>query len=194
MGLAMHAPGNGIPLSIGANQTGTPEGFSGVLDPWELFLLGWLNDSSIFCATKAELNSNAVVLTPIDVKRDGVKTAIVRISDHQVLVVASRRAEEWSAELPKGANGIVVYEVNTTRDRNDDAVQADANGSDNGNNPAFSKWAYYLLPDGVPGGYSVRRGLTEYVLKKGQSVTFEGVVVSYIDAGADDTIRITKSA
>jgi M6 family metalloprotease-like protein len=192
MGLPQHAPGNGIPLSIGSNQTGTPEGFSGVLDPWELFLLGWLDEPNIFCASKSDLNSVNVSLTPIDVMREGTKTAIIRISDHQALVIASRRAEEWSAELPSNANGISVYEVDTTRDRNDDGVQADASGQDNGNNPAFSKWAFYLLPDGTPGGYSVRRGLGDYIVKKGQKVTFGGVVVTYVDSGQNDIVQITK--
>ena len=193
MGLAQHAPGNGIPLSIGSNQTGTPEGFAGVLDPWELFLLGWLDDTNIFCASKNDLSSNNVLLTPIDVNRDGIKTAIIQISNHQALVISSRRPEDWSAELPKGASGILVYEVDTTRDRNEDAVQADANGSDNGNNPAYSKWAFYLLPDGVSGGYTVRRGLTDYILKIGQTVTFEGVTVTYLEAGQNDTICIARS-
>jgi hypothetical protein len=180
-------------LSIGSNQTGTPEGFAGVLDPWELFLLGWLDEEQIFCASKASLGTANVSLTPLDIDRNGVKTAIVRISDHQALVIASRRSEEWSAELPKGANGVTIYEVDTTRDRNEDAVQADVNGSDNGNNPAFPKWAFYLLPDGVGGGYAIRRGLTDYVLKKGQKVTFEGVTVTYLEAGQNDTVTISRS-
>ncbi len=193
MGLAQHAPGNGKPLSIGTNQTGTPEGFAGVLDPWELFLLGWLNDEQIFCASKSALNSSTLELTPLDVNRSGTKTAIVQISNHQALVISSRRSAEWSAELPAGANGILIYEVDTTLDRNEDALQADVNGSDNGNNPAYSKWAFYLLPDGVPGGYSIRRGLTDFILKKGQAVTFEGVSVIYLSDGLNDTIRISKS-
>ena len=192
MGLAQHAPGNGIPLSIGSNQTGTPEGFAGVLDPWELFLLGWFGDDEIFCATKNDLKSSKVELSPIDVSRGGTKAAIIQISNHQALVISSRRPEGWSAELPKKASGILVYEVNTTRDRNDEAVQADADGTDNGNNPAFSKWAFYLLPDGVAGGYSVRRGLTDYILRKGQSVTFQGVTVNYLESGQNDTIMISK--
>ena len=139
------------------------------------------------------MSSNNVLLTPIDVNRDGIKTAIIQISNHQALVISSRRPEDWSAELPKGASGILVYEVDTTRDRNEDAVQADANGSDNGNNPAYSKWAFYLLPDGVSGGYTVRRGLTDYILKIGQTVTFEGVTVTYLEAGQNDTICIARS-
>ena len=194
MGLAQHAPGNGIPLSIAANQTGTPEGFSGTLDPWELFLLGWMDDKEIFCATKNDLISSKVELSPIDVNRSGIKTAIVQISDHQALVISSRRPEGWSAELPKNASGILVYEVDTTRDRNEDAVEADANGSDNGNNPKFSKWAFYLLPDGAKGGYSVRRGLSDYILRKGQSVTFSGVVINYLESGKTDTILISKKS
>jgi hypothetical protein len=117
----------------------------------------------------------------------------VQISDHQVLVIDSRRSEAWSSELPKGANGLLVYKVDTTQDRNEDAVQADANGSDNGNNPAYSKWAYYLLPDGTQGGYGIHRGLTDYILQKGQSVTFEGVSITYIDAAQNDTVRISRT-
>lgn len=192
MGLAQHAPGNGIPLSIAANNTGTPEGFSGVLDPWELLLLDWLTESEVFCAVADNLSSNTVLLTPIDVVRQGVKTAIVRLSNHQVLVITSRRPEEWSSELPSSAKGVQVFEVDTFRDRNEDGVQRDADGTDNGNNPTFSKWAFYLLPDGISGGYEIRRSLTDYILKKGQTVTFQGIKVEYIEAGLNDLVRISK--
>jgi len=194
MGLALHAPANGTPLSIASNQTGTGEGFSGVLDPWELFLLDWLTPAEIFCATKSSLTSSSVTLTPLDLNRDGAKTAIVKVSDHQALVITSRRPEEWSSELPSNASGIVVYEVDTTRDRNADAVQADASGSDNGNNPAYSKWAFYLLPDGTLGGYAVRRPLTDYILHVGQTVTYQGVMVTYSQSGYNDHVLINKTS
>ena len=189
MGLNLHAPGNGIPFSIGANQTGTGEGFSGTLDTWELFLINWLNENQIFCANKNDLKRSTISLTAIDVSRDGVKTAFIKISDHQMLVVTSRRAEEWSSGLSKNANGLLVYEVDTRRDRNTDAVEADANGLDNGNNPKYSKWAFYLLPDGSNQDYSIRRSMYEYVVQIGQSVTFEGVKVTYKYSGKDDVVE-----
>jgi hypothetical protein len=188
-GLALHAPGNGFPISLATQQTGTPQGFSGILDVWELFLLGWLNDEQIFCTSKSELSSGSISLTPIDEKTNGVKAGIVALSSTKAIVVQSRRPVDWSSELPSQATGLNIYVVDTSMDND----RTHESSGDTGNQPEYSKWAYLQLPDGVPGGPSIRRNFTDYFIQKGQSVTVDGVKVTLIDSGKKDVVRIEKT-
>lgn len=186
-GVANHAPGNGMPIGIGQNQTPTPQGFSGVMATWQLFLLDWLNPDQIFCVQKENLTSGYISLTPVDEKRYGQKMGIITLSPTTALVIESRRPIDWSAEMHSDATGILVYVVNTTldSDRSHESL-----GDDNGNQPEFSKWAYLRLPDDVQGGYSVRRNFTDYFLKQGKSVTFEGVKITLTNSTNNDLVKI----
>lgn len=187
-GLPLHAPGNGFPISLATNQTGTPQGFSGILDTWELFLLGWLNDDQIFCISKSEVKTGSVTLTPIDEKSKGVKMGIIALSASKAIVIQSRRPIDWSSELPSQATGLNIFVVDTTADND----RTHESTGDTGNQPEYSKWAYLQLPDGVTGSSSVRRNFTDYFIQKGQSVTFDGVKITLTDSGKTDSIQIEK--
>jgi hypothetical protein len=188
-GLALHAPGNGFPISLATQQTGTPQGFSGILDVWELFLLGWLPDNQIVCASKSELSSGSVILTPIDERSTGLKAAIIALSSTKALVIQSRRPIDWSNELPSQASGLNVYVVDTTQDND----RTHESTGDTGNQPEYTKWAYLQLPDGSEGGTSARRNFTDYFIQNGQSVTYDGVKISLKDSGKKDLVQIEKS-
>jgi hypothetical protein len=187
-GLALHAPGNGSPLSLATNQTGTPQGFSGILDGWELFLLGWLNDDQIFCIAKSEVKTGSFTLTPIDEKSSGVKVGIITLSTNKAIVIQSRRPIDWSSELSSQATGLNIFVVDTTKDND----RTHESAGDTGNQPEFSKWGYLLLPDGVTGGSSIRRSPYDYFIRKGQTVTFDGVKITLTDSGKLDFIQIEK--
>ena len=188
-GIANHAPGNGMPIGIGQNQTPTPQGFSGVMATWQLFLLDWLNPDQIICAKKENTKSGIIKLTPVDEERYGTKMGIITLSQTTALVIESRRPIDWSSEMDKNTTGIIVYVVNTTldSDRSHESL-----GDDNGNQPEFTKWAYLRLPDEVLGGYSVRRNFTDFFLKPGQSVTFEEIKITLMSSAADDLVSIEK--
>lgn len=188
-GVANHAPGNGMPIGIGQAQTPGPQGFSGVMSTWQLFLLDWLNLDQIFCSRIESLNSGYLKLTPLDEKRYGIKMAIIALTPTTALVIESRRPVDWSADMLKEASGLIVYLVDTTLD-NDRSKES---SGDTGNQPEYSKWAYLRLPDGVSGGYSIRRNFTDYFLKPGQSVTFQQIKITLTTSDKDDLIRVEKT-
>jgi hypothetical protein len=114
---------------------------------------------------------------------------VVRLSETKALVVESRRPAEWSAELPPSATGLNVYVVDTTLDND----RTHESSGDNGNQPEFSKWAYLRLPDGVPGGYSLpNRNFTDFFIHAGQSVTYDGIKVTLMNSGINDSVLLEK--
>ena len=186
-GMALHAPGNGFPTGLGQDQ----EGASLTIGMWEQFLLGWLKDSQVFCAPASSLTSSTVVINPLEVASSKYKTAIVPLSKTQALVVESRRPIGYSSGWDKVDSGVFVYLVDTTKDND---RSGESSGKDNGNNMAFSKWAFYLAPDRakMTNSRNFYYQYRDYFLKRGQSVTYGGVKISVLKSGATDTVRLEK--
>lgn len=74
---------------------------------YERWFLGWLDDEQVVCLPR----SQAVELTAVEVE-GGSKAAIVPLGRSKVLVIESRRAQGWDADLSRG--GAVVYTVDTS--------------------------------------------------------------------------------
>lgn len=185
-GLALHSPGNGIQTSLANNQYGT----SLVLDSWESLLMGWMPDEKVFCASLDQISSANVILSPLETKTQGKKMAIVKLNEYEAIVIESRRAIGYSSNWPKDLNGILVYRINTTLD-NDRSQEC---CGDLGNDPAFSKWGYYLLPDGHSADTS-RGPMNQHlqlVAKENDKVIYGGVKIELVYSGEQDYVKITK--
>ena len=187
-GLPEHAPGNGWPLTITSNQYATAL----AIDTWESFLAGWLDEKSIVCIKQSELKDLAVTLTPVDRNQTGTKSVMIPMSDHEILVVESRRAEDFSSELPFGFYGITAYIVDTSKDND---RSAESSGKDNGNDPTYSKFAYYLYSSsGIHPKLRLVRGQldTNILAFEGESFIYKGVKITLVKSGDFDTIQIQK--
>lgn len=185
-GLALHSPGNGIQTSLANNQYGT----SLVLDAWETFLLGWLPDEKVFCATKDQISVANIKLTPLETTIPGKRIGIIRLSDSEALIIESRRATGYSQSWPKDHNGLLVYRINTTLD-NDRSQEC---CGDLGNDPIFSKWGYYIVPEGNTVDTTQGPNLQHLQLlaKQGDKVIYDGLVIELIYSGQQDFVKITK--
>lgn len=184
-GLAQHAPGNGFQTGLTSDQYGK----SFAIDAWESFLLGWISDESVFCADANNLTNSNVKLTPREVSGDGTQMAIIRLSEYEALVVESRRPVGYSEEWPFNVSGLFVYRINTTQE-NDRSQEC---CGDTGNDPAYSKWAYFLLPEGqTVQSQNVKEAYESYVVKEGQTVTYNGVTVKLLHSDDYDYVSITK--
>jgi len=190
-GLALHAPGNGSRTGLGQEQ----EMGSTVLDAWETFLIGWMNDNQVYCLPKNLITGQTALLQPIEVKGDGYKTAIVPLDNHRALVVESRRPVGYSNFWNQVDIGTLIYLVDTTKD-NDRSQES--TGADSGNDPKFQKWGFYLVPDNrVTPKYDGRNflqvsDLKNWLMKPGDSVTYEGVKITLRSSAAQDAITIEK--
>ena len=191
-GIALHSPGNGSRTGLGQEQ----EMGSTILDVWETFLLGWLNDNQVYCLPKNQIDKQTILLQPIEVKGAGYKTSIVTLDQHRALVVESRRPVGYSDFWDKTDIGTLVYLVDTTKD-NDRSQES--TGADSGNDMRFQKWGFYLVPDNrVTPKYDGKNFLEfsnyrNWLMKPGDSVTYEGVKISLKKSDSKDTITIEKN-
>jgi hypothetical protein len=83
----------------------------------------------------------------------------------------------------------LVFKIDTTLDN--DRSQENS-GLDDGNNPTYTKWAYYLPPDGSNLASQQHTNFLQYFVHPTQTVTFMGVRVSYQTGGSTDLIKIDK--
>lgn len=184
-GLALHSPGNGFETTIATDQYGK----SLVLSAWELFRLDWIKEPNIICIDASKLLDHGVTLKPVELGSAGMKVAVVRLNQYEALVIESRRPTGYSADWEQDQRGLLIYQVDVRRD-NDRFNES--TGKDLGNDPNYSKWGYYLAPDGktITGSGGLTYG--QYILKPNDSVTFGGVKIKLINSYENDDIEITK--
>lgn len=187
-GLPEHAPGNGWPLTITSNQYGTAL----VIDSWESFLAGWLDEKSIICLNQNSIGNSTFTLTPLDRNRAGTKSIMIPLSDHEILVIESRRSEDFSIELNPEVYGLTAYVVDTSKEND---RTAESSGKDNGNDPTYSKFAYYL--NSTSGDHQVvqlKRGSldTNILAYEGESFIYRGLKITLAKSGDFDTVQIQK--
>jgi hypothetical protein len=187
-GLPGHAPGNGWPLSITANQYGVAL----AINTWESFLAGWLDEQSILCRKSSDIKDFTVTLTPVDRNQVGLKSVMIPLNDHELLVIESRRGEAFSTEMYPGFYGITTYLVDTKK--NNDRSQ-ESSGKDNGNDSTYSKFAYYLdSSSGDHRGTQLVRGYLDrnILAYEGEHFLHGGIKISLTKSGDYDTVQIQK--
>lgn len=187
-GLAMHAPSNDVPLYIG-DSIGT------VMGAWDSFVAGWRPDEVFACIDAASLGEIDLSLTSIDLNEAGYKAAIIKLNDHQVVVVESRRKGPFSDGFVQGTAGVTAHlmdsSVLTQRfDGNPDKVK--------------DYYSYMLeLDEPHPAyldlGMSFRslvhpfaKTASTTIAFKGDSFTFEGLKISVTESATYDSIKIER--
>lgn len=73
---------------------------------WERWLLGWINDDQVVCASNT--GNGSMTLTPIE-QKGGIKLIIIPTNENTAVVVESRRALGFDKLIPK--EGPLVYVV-----------------------------------------------------------------------------------
>jgi hypothetical protein len=193
--ISMHAPGNGWPLSIGANQSG----ISLALNPWEQFLFDWLPADQIYCDDIATLKTATISLSPVEREDRQTKMAVIRLSPTKAVVVESHGIDKWSnfkfgdREFPPGFYSIMAYIVDL--DKNSaPPINSDATSVSN------DDWAWGVWQK-VQGSRSNqfevnvgdRKNLADYVAVLGDSFVIEGVRIKFIGTGDYETIEISRA-
>lgn len=184
----VHAPGNGWPLSVGRNQYSVRGKFSGSVNSWESFKVGWIKDSQIFCVDGRESFSKVISdITPLEIYGGNKKLAIIRTGEHSGIGIESRRPvgyTNWNAE----DSGLLVYSIDTTvmNDRSGES------GGDCGNSRAYPKWGYLLAPEGTWVGDNPC-SFEPFVVQQGESVVFENISITLEKSEKGiDYVSITK--
>ena len=191
-GVNGHAPGNGFATGIGQNQYPQGDGlkYSGALDAWSLFLLGWIRDEQVLCIDGREPGKDSfAILTPQEISGGERKMVVIRTGDHDGIVVESRRPIGYSERWGADDSGIFVYSLNL-RVMNDRS--GESTGLDCGNNPEFEKWAYYLPPNNDERLHD-SCFFSDFIVREGDFVSHAGARVELVFSGEDlDYVRITR--
>ena len=190
-----HAPGNGWPFGIMANNTGV----SYAINAWEQFLLDWLPENQIYCDGINTLKPTVISLSPMEREVKQTKMAVIKISPTKAVVVESHGIDKWSSfntgdrSFPPGFYSVMAYVVDL------DKAAAPPNNSDgtslSNQNQAWAVWAK------VVGGKSTKypyfaaafgEDIYSTTAVLGDSFETEGVRIKFVGSGDYETIEISK--
>ena len=183
-GIAGHAPGNGSPLHIMANQFGT----AAIMDAWDSAISGWLGAENIACFDVNNLSSTptTVTMNAIDGPRTGLVSTFVKISKSQVVVIEARKKDKYS-DLPPNLEGLVAYVVDTS------VVNQRCDACNPGLELDKKQFAYYLRADGANRGYGAYGPLDlSSIAKPGESFTYNGLKIAFVSQAGQTQIQLSR--
>jgi hypothetical protein len=176
-GLALHAPDQQLPFGVQSSALG---GLG--LNEWDSMTLGWSSPADIYCVSHENLKAAEVTLVPIEREQEGVQSIMIKLSPSRVLVIESHRRDKWGTKYSLGFHGVTTYLVDTS-------VQNDPSKPDS----EKTRFANYILnPETKQRKLSNRPQWENYVLYQGESFATNGIKISLIKSGDNDTVRITK--
>ena len=206
-GIFGHAPK--IPWRIGILSTG--DSWSTALLSWDSLATGWTNPDKLYCVDKSKVTSTDIKLVPLEREQEGYQVAMIKLNNYQLLTVESHRQDKWSEGLAPGFTGVMVTLVDTTKNTTWDNPEGFANPSSVGvalKIPGVNHGPYQSVgaPHPNPGkeyrGVGIINGIgvsgdkegwdQNYFMYQGESITYEGIKISLLSTGDNDTIRIEK--
>jgi hypothetical protein len=191
-----HAPGNGWPFGVFANQAGV----SMAMNPYEQFLVDWLPENQIYCQDVATLTKSTISLTPLEREDKQTKMAIIKLSPTKAIVIESHGIDKWSSfntgdrSFPAGFYSIMAYVVDLNK-AVAPPVTADQRSLSN-QDYAWAVWAR------VEGGKSTEypyfpaafgEDIYSAVAVLGDSFLIEGIRIKFVATGDYETIEISKA-
>ena len=213
-GIKGHSPKLGLNDTLSRlGQMSTAAGWTNALLPWDAIVAGWQKPNDVYCVEKARLTTVDITLAPLEREQLGTRAVMVKLSDHQILMVESHHQGKWGLGAGPGFYGVMVSFIDTSIETTWDA-------------PAFLKnqtsTGLYLKVDGashgkhepigtvlkvngqIYHGVGVVNGIgiagdyegwdLNYLMYLGESITNSGIKVSLIKSGDNDTVRIEKVA
>jgi hypothetical protein len=188
-GLAGHAPdslefGSAPDPRTDVHLGSTQDALSKTLSTWDLFLLGWLADEEVICLDASDL--------PLEVQLEAVEarsssrpiSAMIRLSDTELLVVESKRAVGLGTDLAPSAGGVIAYRVDTTIDNN--------RAADTWDGQLGERFAWFLEPENVDGGDRFESGVNPFI-REGGSASSNGVRVAVVDSSGRDIVSLESN-
>jgi hypothetical protein len=163
---------------------------SDALSSWDALIAGWSNEEDVYCLSKEKVTKTKLTLSPLDRKQEGLKSVMVKLNNHQVLVFESRRPEKWSTPQIY-VNGLMAYIVDTK-------VINDREGESS--DQERTRTATYLTTDQrkekgsnlFAGCNRTRCDRTMIHATVGQTFTFDGIKVTLTKSGVNDEILLEK--
>lgn len=163
------------PLFAGYDLMGNQDGPTRELSGWLRFLAKWLSDEKVYCKESKNIKNLEVNLLPLNSKEQGLKLIVIPLSSTKALIIESRRDSKFSCKMSIPQNGALAYIY-------------DAN---------FSHGEEFLIPVSPNGRPRVQTPcpsppMWDSVLRSGDKINVNGIVVENLSSGSFDKIRITK--
>ena len=144
----------------------------GDLLAWDKWLIGFISDSQVQCVSNSQTSTTWV--TPSSVKSTRAKLTVVPISEFKVIAIESIRPAGLYYKLPKSSTGVLVYEIDLTKN--------------------FLETGMKLA---LPTNRDANKGpffLAEAPLREGESVITNGFKISVIESGNfGDVVKVEKA-
>jgi hypothetical protein len=192
-------------------QGSTAAGWTNALLPWDSLVWGVTKPSDVYCIDKPNLKSVDLKLVPLEREQAGIKSAMIKINDHQVLLVESHRSDKWGVGEGQGFAGAMVALIDTT-------ISTAWDNSVTPKDPCITSTGVYLrVPDlnhgshqpigqilvndgqtywgvGVVNGVGIAGDYEgwdlNHIMYTGESIIAAGLKVTLVKGGDNDTIRI----
>ena len=163
-------PMNGY--DILGNQNGPYRELSG----WLRFVIGWLEDSQVYCQDTSKSGTNEVSLVPLNDSKNGIKMVVIPTGAESAIIIESRRPTKYACNIPNLPGGVIVYTY-------------DAKLS----NQSYFLKAHY--PSDRTPVIRCEAGVTvpDVLLKTGDSVKVGNYEISVTSLGTFDQIKIVKN-
>jgi len=163
---------------------------SEALSSWDALSAGWTNEEDIYCLSKEKVTKTALTLSPLDRKQKGLKSVMIKLNEHQVLVFESRRPDKWS--LPSlNLKGLTAYVVDTKKvtDRESESASIES-----------ERTATYLTTDQrKENGSNLFAGCSRNRCDRtminaipGQTFTYGGIKLTFTKSSVNDEILLEK--
>lgn len=178
-GLAGHAPGN--------EWTFDYMTAGGTLNAWNGWIMGWIADEDFVCLDGTEPAKHTLVLDSVDLHRGGTIAAVIRLSNHEVLVVESRKKGPFSIDFNPEYSALMAYYVNTKRaaDRFDGNLEKE-----------MDYYSYFVRIEDPSRPYDPKAyQLDPNILAQlGETLSFENIRVKFAESDGFDTIEVEVRA
>lgn len=172
------------------------------LNGWESLIMGWGTDQNLYCINKKNILNQEITLVPIEREQLGVSTVLIKLDDSKILAVESHRLDKWSPFQFPGLYGVSTYLIDLAVDNRNQVNQPPAVyqkmlSTNHGYSPirgtaisGFENFGRYLI-NGV--GVALGSGTDlSSLMYLGESLTVEGVKISLVKSGNNDTIKLQK--
>ena len=157
---------------------GSQDGPYKELSGWMRFIIGWLDDSQVYCQDVDNLSTNEISLVPLSEEKPGIKMAVIPTSVDSAIIIESRRPTKFSCDTPNLPSGVLVYTYDAKLGSQEDFLTAQ-----------------YPLdrPKNITcTGNDRMENYSDALLHKGDSIQVGNYVISVISSGNVDQVRITK--
>ena len=137
------------------------------LNSWDAMTLGWMRPQNLYCIRKENIVPTKLTLAALEREQQGVRGVIIRLSNAEALVIESHRREKWSLRWPAGTYGVTVMRIDTR-------IDTEFNEG--------SATSVYLMED-----------RPNSLMVQGESFVTDGVKISLVKSGDNDTIEIAPA-